>query len=272
MKDNQRSTIPLIAGTLGGASSTVLLYPLDLVKVRLQVNEYPSKQRNWQQQKMRKVLRAIIRHEGFAGLYNGLTPAIIGSSASWGGYFFLYEGLKTRLLEYKKGNDECDTSTVLGSIDSDVIKLGPMENFAAACLSGAIMVGFTNPIWLVKTRMQLQMKKTQEQQTLSKSLSSVAPGKIKPPYKNMFDAMRTIVREEGPKGLYKGSVPALMLVSHGGVQFVCYEFLKGHFGIYKKAKRISSANGIAMTDSNIFTQLENSLGYLSMGKFHFLTF
>ncbi len=266
MKDSQRSTIPLIAGILGGSSSTVLLYPLDLIKVRLQVNEYPSKQRNQQQQKMWKVLRAIIRHEGFAGLYNGLTPAVIGSSASWGGYFFLYEGSKRRLLEYKKRNGEY--STMLNSSNSDVTKLGPMENFAAACLSGAIIVGFTNPIWLVKTRMQLQMKKTQEQQRRSKSASSIVSDKIKPPYKNMVDAIRTIVREEGPTSLYKGSVPALMLVSHGGVQFVCYEFLKGHFGVYKKASRPSFISTATTSDKrSILIQLENSVGYLTMGEY-----
>ncbi|CAM9187288.1 unnamed protein product, partial [Sphacelaria rigidula] len=40
------------------------------------------------------------------------------------------------------------------------------------------------------------------------------------------DAVRTIIREEGPMALYKGAVPALMLCTQGAVQFTVYEWLK----------------------------------------------
>jgi len=56
-----------------------------------------------------------------------------------------------------------------------------------------------------------------------------------------------------------------MLVSHGGVQFVCYEFLKGHFGVYQKATRPSSTDGSTIADKSVLIRLENSMGYLSMG-------
>ena len=78
---------PLVAGFLGGAMSTLTLYPLDLIKVRLQVNEAETIHRITATQ----TFRAIIRQEGILGLYRGLTPAMIGSSISWGGYFFVYE-------------------------------------------------------------------------------------------------------------------------------------------------------------------------------------
>ena len=43
-------------------------------------------------------LKAVLRGEGIRGLYQGLTPAIIGSCASWGGYFYFYENAKKRKL------------------------------------------------------------------------------------------------------------------------------------------------------------------------------
>jgi hypothetical protein len=32
-------------------------------------------------------------------MYGGLTPAVIASAVSWGGYFFFYENAKQRRLE-----------------------------------------------------------------------------------------------------------------------------------------------------------------------------
>ena len=106
------------------------------------------------------------------------------------------------------------------------------------------MVFLTNPVWLIKTRMQLQMKKTSDSY------------KVKKPYTGLIDAARTIVREEGFWALYKGTVPALALTSHGGVQFVAYEFLKKHFH-YARPKRDQS--------KSVLERLELSMGFLTIG-------
>lgn len=330
---------PLLAGIAGGAASTVLLYPLDLIKVRLQVNEDPiqlftGRKSNTEQQRQQPklqsekaepvtrhykrrtimcTLRGVVRHEGFMGLYQGLTPALVGSAASWGGYFFLYEGMKKSMIQQKEitkrrrrreeqeelqrqfrfrqdyynGNNSQNNNNQAGFNDyyndkkteaydmtkdmhvdeeidvntNDDVKLGPMENFAAACAAGAVMVIITNPVWLIKTRMQLQMKKIQSQGEGGGN-SLLAGEKVKRPYSGMIDAARTIVREEGPLALYKGAIPAMMLVSHGGVQFVAYEFLKSHFGNFKRAVRDEKKDSERNT---VIERLQDSLGYLTMG-------
>ena len=43
-----------------------------------------------------KSFRAVIRNEGFRGLYQGMSPALLAASGSWGGYFFFYEQSKAR--------------------------------------------------------------------------------------------------------------------------------------------------------------------------------
>lgn len=246
---------PWISGVLGGAGSTIMLYPLDLVKVRLQVNEDPTGNQKGQLTRQRRTIvstiRGVVRHEGIPGLYQGLTPALLGSTLSWGGYFYLYEGIKLHMIEEKRRND-------------DETKLVFSENFTASCMAGAALVTCTNPIWLIKTRMQLQMTRVLEaEQHLSGNVGNIVnkPSKsaIKPPYKNILDAARTIVREEGPLALYKGAAPAMMLISHGGLQFGTYEYLKTHFGTYTKAKRSTGTK-----NSGIRHQLQDSVGYLTM--------
>lgn len=260
------SSVPLVAGLLAGSVSTALLYPLDLVKVRLQVNESTGKKAattgplpgvSFRKRTIATTLRSVIKHEGIAGIYQGLTPALMGSAISWGGYFFFYEGLKTEMMKRKRKRKVMEINE---NSASESVTLGPAENFTAACASGAIMVGLTNPLWLIKTRMQLQMKRVQEEQFIKTSTQkSSLSEKIKPPYRNMWDAARTIVKEEGVLALYKGAVPALILVSHGGVQFVTYEFLKKHFGIYTKASRGDQKQ------RNVIERLHDSVGYLTMG-------
>ena len=216
---------PLVAGFLGGAMSTLTLYPLDLIKVRLQVNEAETIHRITATQ----TFRAIIRQEGILGLYRGLTPAMIGSSISWGGYFFVYEHCKRQWA-------------ITQSIP--VTELTSMDNFGLACASGACMVALTNPVWLIKTRMQLQL-----QLQFQKPFTT-------PPYRSMMDAARTIVRDEGIMSLYKGATPALILTSHGGVQFVAYEGLKKYFH-FSRAKR--------KKETPVMERFQLSLGYLTIG-------
>jgi solute carrier family 25 folate transporter 32 len=242
------SFAPLIAGFLGGVTSTSLLLPLDVVKVRLQVSEDSENARRAGGGVKRRLgamrlFRGIIKHEGIIGLYQGWTPAVIGSAVSWGGYFYLYENFKKQLVTYKLQS----SGTLVTPEALRTTHLNSADNFILAVSSGACMVALTNPIWLIKTRMQLQMRKSSQLHT-----------EVKAPYKNMVDAAVTIVREEGVFALYKGGGAAMLLTSHGGVQFVVYEFLKKNFN-YKRATREENLN------RSMWERFEMSMGYLSLG-------
>jgi solute carrier family 25 folate transporter 32 len=77
----------------------------------------------------------------------------------------------------------------------------------SAAEAGSVVCVLTNPVWLVKTRLQLQ---------------GPAHGTHQP-YTGFYDALRSILKEEGWRGLYKGLGPGLVLVSHGALQFMAYE-------------------------------------------------
>eukprot|EP00594_Rhizosolenia_setigera_P014796 CAMPEP_0178959224 /NCGR_PEP_ID=MMETSP0789-20121207/12149_1 /TAXON_ID=3005 /ORGANISM="Rhizosolenia setigera, Strain CCMP 1694" /LENGTH=378 /DNA_ID=CAMNT_0020642157 /DNA_START=17 /DNA_END=1153 /DNA_ORIENTATION=+ len=262
--------VPLFAGIAGGTASTISLYPLDLIKVRMQVNT----QTQHNPSSILNLFLQITRNEGILGLYQGLSPALIGSGLSWGGYFYFYEIIKQEIRVWNSSSSSLTKHE--NSRDTNRV-LSPIENFGAACISGAILVGLTNPIWLIKTRMQLQRRDvslsssriTTKTTTSSSTTTTTKNKKItNKPYKSMSDAFRTIIKEEGVFALYKGSLPALLLTSHGGVQFVTYEFLKNQFGTYKKqtsarSRRLKGEEG--NDGSSVLYQLRDSAGYLTMG-------
>ncbi len=100
-------TFSFIGGILGGAVSTTLFQPLDLIKTRFQGNQIETtlilevqtnrthKASNVQTlfPSYKGTLHAcstVIKTEGFLALYKGLLPNVIGSSLSWGIYVFVY--------------------------------------------------------------------------------------------------------------------------------------------------------------------------------------
>jgi hypothetical protein len=86
----------LIAGTLGGTAATGLLYPLELIKTRMQVIDDSS----GVYRSLRKAFTTVLRKEGVEGLYSGVGPAVFAAAGSWGGYFYFYEQSKERKKQY----------------------------------------------------------------------------------------------------------------------------------------------------------------------------
>jgi solute carrier family 25 folate transporter 32 len=89
----------LAAGTAAGVLTALILHPIDLVKVRLQVQDGRTRAENYRG--IRDAVSRIWRSEGARGFYRGVGPACWGSGASWGLYFFFYESCKRRL---QRGN------------------------------------------------------------------------------------------------------------------------------------------------------------------------
>ena len=78
----------MVAGVSGGVTSTIVLHPLDLLKVRYAANDGTVAARPVYKG-LRQAVSMILKEEGFRGLYRGVTPNCVGAGASWGFYFLL---------------------------------------------------------------------------------------------------------------------------------------------------------------------------------------
>ncbi|EEF40780.1 folate transporter 1, chloroplastic isoform X2 [Ricinus communis] len=210
------------AGAVAGFATVSATHPLDVVRTRFQVHDGRVSSLPAYKNTAQAIL-SITRFEGLKGLYAGFLPSVLGSTVSWGLYFFFYGRAKQR---YSKNRDE---------------KLSPGLHLASAAEAGALVCLCTNPIWLVKTRMQLQTPLHQIQ-----------------PYSGLYDALKTIMREEGWSALYKGIVPGLFLVSHGAIQFTAYEELRKIIIDHKSKDRESNHKS---SDINLL----NSVDYAVLG-------
>lgn len=122
-----------VSGMAGGVFSMALLYPLESIRIRLQVVKGGSKKSLWE------AISAVVRQEGARGLYQGLESSLIAVAISQGVYFYWYTALK-RLAFRLKGS----------------MTLDPVMNVAVASAAGIVNVVLTNPIWVVSTQLALK--------------------------------------------------------------------------------------------------------------------
>lgn len=202
-----------LAGAGAGAIAATIVCPLDVLKTRLQVSTLRSGGDAYVS--TYQSLAHIAKTEGVAGLYRGLTPTIVALLPNWAVYFTVYESLKQVLSGGEEGHN------------------GPLQHMASAAGAGAATVLFTNPLWVVKTRLQVQH---------SEALRASMPQRV--PYRGTANALYRVATEEGFRGVYSGLAPSLAGISHVVIQFPVYERLK----IELAERRGGAAAGVSPED------------------------
>ncbi|KDO76915.1 hypothetical protein CISIN_1g016968mg [Citrus sinensis] len=217
------------AGAAAGAIAATFMCPLDVIKTRLQVHGLPEGTHSGRRGSIIIIsLQNILKNEGLKGLYRGLSPTLLALLPNWAVYFAVYERLKGLLRTHGDGNSQLSVG----------------KNMIAAAGAGAATAITTNPLWVVKTRLQTQGMR-----------SNVVP------YKSILSALRRISHEEGMRGLYSGILPSLAGVSHVAIQFPAYERIK-HYMAKKDDTDVDKLNpGSIMIASSIAKVLASVITY-----------
>ncbi|XVE56481.1 hypothetical protein DITRI_Ditri04bG0013700 [Diplodiscus trichospermus] len=179
----------LIAGGVAGAVAQSAVYPMDLVKTRLQT----CASEGGRAPKLGKLTKDIWVQEGPRAFYKGLVPSLLGIIPYAGIDLAVYETLK-------------DFSRTYILQDSEP---GPLVQLGCGTISGALGATCVYPLQVVRTRMQAQ------------SSNSEAA------YKGMSDVFLRTVRNEGYRGFYKGLFPNLLkVVPAASITYLVYEAMK----------------------------------------------
>ncbi|KAJ8941211.1 hypothetical protein NQ314_010469 [Rhamnusium bicolor] len=183
------STYRFSLGSIAGAVGATAVYPIDLVKTRMQNQRTGSFIGELMYRNSFDCFKKVIRHEGIFGLYRGLVPQLLGVAPEKAIKLTVNDLVRDKLMD-KKGNL---------ALHSEII--------AGACAGGSQVV-FTNPLEIVKIRLQVA--------------GEIASGtKVR---------AWTVVKELGLFGLYKGARACLLRdVPFSAIYFPAYAHTKAKF-------------------------------------------
>ncbi|PGH15953.1 hypothetical protein AJ79_02120 [Helicocarpus griseus UAMH5409] len=218
----------LMAGATGGITTACLTSPLDVLRTRLQSGFYyppsslPAAQHPLPSfyrsslvhfRQTLQILFSIHRLEGWRSLFKGLGPSLTGVVPATGIKFYTYGNCK-QLVPPLFGCEK----------DATIVHV------LSAASAGIVTGTATNPIWLVKTRLQLDS-----------TAREGAGGLRASRYKNSIDCVRQVVRQEGIRGLYRGLGASYLGVIETTLHLTTYERLKG--ALAEMQKDVRDTNG-----------------------------
>lgn len=140
-----------------------------------------------------RIVNSIYRAEGWRAFFRGLGPSLAGVVPATAIKFYVY------------GNCKHIAASIMGRPEDSAV-----VHAQAAICAGLATSTATNPIWLVKTRLQLDKTQT-------------SGGRR---YRNSIDCIRQVFRTEGVPGFYRGMSASYLGSIETALHLVLYERLK----------------------------------------------
>ncbi|KAE8376743.1 mitochondrial carrier domain-containing protein [Aspergillus bertholletiae] len=183
-----------VAGATGAVLANAIVYPLDLIKTKLQVQvKTTADSKSGDVEHYESTLDAInkiVEKEGIEGLYSGMVGSLIGVASTNFAYFYWYSVVRSVYMASKSVSKPPGTAMEL----------------TLGAVSGAIAQIFTIPVAVITTRQQTQPKNEK---------------------KGLIETGREVVNsEDGWTGLWRGLKASLILVVNPAITYGAYQRLK----------------------------------------------
>jgi len=190
---------PFWAGSLARTVTTIAVSPIELIRTKQQSLNHSSS--------ILEVLRSELRKEnGFRNLWRGVAPTLWRDVPFSAIYWTLYENTKARYLNRYANSSNRKRETIFAS-------------FWAGASSGVIAATLTHPFDLVKTRKQIELYELTPRRGGTKHFPT-----------STLQILKTIVKEEGYRGLLTGWTPRVMEIAPAcAIMISTYEIAKTYF-------------------------------------------
>ncbi|KAK1390479.1 Mitochondrial thiamine pyrophosphate carrier [Heracleum sosnowskyi] len=198
----KQAVINATAGAASGAVSRTVTSPLDVIKIRFQVQLEPTS--SWALLRkelhgtskytgMFQAAKDIFKEEGLPGFWRGNVPALLMVMPYTAIQFTVLHKLKTFAAGSSKAEDR--------------IHLSPYLSYVSGAAAGSAATVGSYPFDLVRT-----------------ILASQGEPKVHP---NMRSVFAYIIKDRGFRGLYAGLSPTLVeIIPYAGLQFGTYDTFK----------------------------------------------
>ncbi|XP_027202279.2 thiamine pyrophosphate carrier protein 1 [Dermatophagoides pteronyssinus] len=205
----------VISGFLSGCATRFICQPLDVLKIRFQLQIEPisrsssiSKYRS-----LTQTFSCIIKEETVFALWKGHVSAQMLSGIYGMAYFSSFEILTRLTLKWLIDHEEIISHKY-------VMQSQPLVHFICGSMAGFTGTLLSHPFDVIRTRMVSQS----EPKT----------------YHTTGQAFMTIAKHEGRVGLYRGFLPTLMqIMPFSGAQFATYNIFKERWQQYYHADHLA---------------------------------
>jgi solute carrier family 25 (adenine nucleotide translocator) protein 4/5/6/31 len=181
-----------LSGGLAGGTATTFLYPVAFLRTRLAMDVGATKETRLYPRGMRDAFCTTIKSDGVRGVYQGYGVALAGGIAYRALHLGGYDALKTELVRFR----QCELTWI--------------ERIAAAQLVSLSAAAIMYPVDSVRRRLMMQAGVPKEERL----------------YRNSFECVGVVLRNEGLRGFYLGLGPNLVRSLGGAILLVGYDMFK----------------------------------------------
>lgn len=187
----------MASGGAAGATSLMFVYPLDFARTRLAADVGKGKKGGEREfTGLVDCLQKIYKSDGPIGLYRGFVISVIGIIAYRASYFGMFDTGKVLLFE-----------------DPKKANFFAMWGFAQAVTVCSGIASY--PLDTVRRRLMMQSGRTG---------SDIM-------YTGTIDCFQKILRNEGPKAFFKGSLSNVIRGTGGALVLVFYDKIQAYLGV-----------------------------------------